>query len=113
MNSSKKGNKALDYRVGIGDIKLGGRVLNDDELGERGFAAGDQEPESRQGLLSPSVAKANLDHAVLWANTLHPLPPVQTDKETEQAKESTGISSLDELTDLLESVTADFEKTKT
>jgi hypothetical protein len=98
----------LEYRVGIGDVKLGGRVLNDDELDELGLINGVPEPEARQGLLSPSICKANLDEAQIWAEvdgTNH----VETD--TQQAEgpiQATGIASLDELTDLLESVTAEL-----
>jgi hypothetical protein len=104
----REGNKALEYRVGIGDVKLGGRVLNDDELDELGLINGVPEPEARQGLLSPSICKANLDEAQIWAEvdgTNH----VETD--TQQAEgpiQATGIASLDELTDLLESVTAEL-----
>lgn len=59
----RDGNKALDYRVGIGDVKLGGRVLNDEELDERGFQNGDDEIEARQGLLSPTLVKSELNEA--------------------------------------------------
>lgn len=99
----REGNKALDYRVGIGDVKLGGRVLNDDELDERGLVNGADELESRQGLLSPSVAKANIDLEQLWNHESTTPPP-----SMETVRESTGIASLDELTDLLESVTAEL-----
>lgn len=63
----RDGNKALDYRVGIGDVKLGGRVLNDEELDERGFHNGDEEVEARQGLLSPTLAKSEMSEAQTWA----------------------------------------------
>lgn len=63
----RDGNKALDYRVGIGDVKLGGRVLNDEELDERGFQNGDDEIEARQGLLSPTLAKSELSEVQTWA----------------------------------------------
>ncbi|KAK5049409.1 hypothetical protein LTR84_004338 [Exophiala bonariae] len=63
----RDGNKALDYRVGIGDVKLGGRVLNDEELDERGFQNGDDEVQARQGLLSPTLAKSELSEAQTWA----------------------------------------------
>jgi hypothetical protein len=56
----REGNKALNYRVGIGDVKLGGRVLNDEELDERGLHDGMDELQSRQGLLSPSLAKVDV-----------------------------------------------------
>ncbi|KAK5022731.1 hypothetical protein LTS07_009708 [Exophiala sideris] len=64
----REGNKALEYRVGIGDVQIGGRVLNDDELDERGFVAGSEEPESRQGLLSPGLGKAKLTETQLWTD---------------------------------------------
>lgn len=86
----REGNKALVYRVGIGDIKLGGRVLNDDEVDQRGFASASEEPEARQGLLSPSLAKANMNDLQHWASPI--------------AREPTGIASLEELTAALESV---------
>ncbi|KIW72472.1 hypothetical protein PV04_00662 [Phialophora macrospora] len=105
----REGNKALDYRVGIGDVNLGGRVLNDDELDERGLARGIEEMEARQGLLSPSVAKANLDHAQLWAAeklpSMSPPPPMAP----EPTSDAMGIASLDELTDLLESVNMELQ----
>jgi hypothetical protein len=66
--------------------------LNDEELGERGFVGAIEEPEARQGLLSPSLAKSNLNDLQLWA------PP------TETATESTGLTSLEELTAVLESI---------
>ena len=103
----KEGNKALEYRVGIGDVKIGGRVLNDDELDERGLVDGADESQARQGLLSPSVAKANLDQAQLWADALP--PQLAVDTQTGTTRESTGIASLDELSSLLDSVTAGLE----
>ncbi|EXJ64968.1 hypothetical protein A1O7_01307 [Cladophialophora yegresii CBS 114405] len=101
----REGNKALEYRVGIGDVKLGGRVLSDDELDERGLASGVEEVEARQGLLSPSVAKANLDHAQLWAVEQLPLP---SSGAPEHAKDAMAVASLGELTDLLESVNTEL-----
>ncbi|OAP62154.1 hypothetical protein AYL99_04357 [Fonsecaea erecta] len=98
----REGNKALDYRVGIGDVKLGGRVLNDDELDERGLVNGAEEQEARQGLLSPSVTKANLDEAQLWG--VGPPPAII-------ASEVTAMPSLDELSDILDSVSAQLEET--
>ncbi|KIW98816.1 uncharacterized protein Z519_00479 [Cladophialophora bantiana CBS 173.52] len=98
----RDGNKALDYRVGIGDVKLGGRVLNDDELDERGLANGVEEQEARQGLLSPSITKANLDEAQLWG--AGPAPTII-------ASEVIGMPSLDELSDILDSVSMQLEET--
>ncbi|KIW17646.1 hypothetical protein PV08_04841 [Exophiala spinifera] len=89
----RAGNKALDYRVGIGDVKLGGRVLNDEELDERGFATGSEEPEARQGLLSPGLAKAKLEETPF--RTDEALPTLGTAQS--------GIASLEEVTALLES----------
>jgi hypothetical protein len=105
----REGNKALDYRVGIGDVKLGGRVLNDDELDERGLVSGVEEMEARQGLLSPSVAKANLDHAQLWAAEQLPPPSPPPPMAPEPTADAMGITSLDELTDLLDSVNAELQ----
>ncbi|KIX93839.1 uncharacterized protein Z520_10464 [Fonsecaea multimorphosa CBS 102226] len=99
----REGNKALDYRVGIGDVKLGGRVLNDDELDERGLVNGVEEQEARQGLLSPSITKANLDEAQLWE--AESPPPTIT------ASEVTAMPSLDELSDILNSVSAQLGET--
>ena len=96
----REGNKALNYKVGIGDIKLGGRVLNDDELDERGLVNEKEEPQARQGLLSPSIAKANMGEAQLWH--------VDQPPPTEIAKELTGFTSLDELTDILESFSVEL-----
>ncbi|KIW30142.1 uncharacterized protein PV07_05911 [Cladophialophora immunda] len=97
----KEGNKALDYRVGIGDVKLGGRVLNDDELDEMGLVNGVEEQEARQGLLSPSITKANLDEAQLWG--ARPPPTII-------ASDVTAMPSLDELSDILDSVSAQLEE---
>lgn len=89
----RAGNKALDYRVGIGDVKLGGRVLNDEDLDERGFATGSEEPEARQGLLSPGLAKAKLEETPFRIDD--PPPALFTAQS--------GIASLEEVTALLES----------
>lgn len=59
----KAGNKALEYRVGIGDVKLGGRVL-DREDPESGTS--EAEPEQRRALLSPTVTLSQLEEATLW-----------------------------------------------
>jgi hypothetical protein len=57
----RDGNKALEYKVGIGDIQLGGRVLNrEDEPHDI-----EDKPE-RKGLLSPSVTLSQLEEAALW-----------------------------------------------
>lgn len=103
----RDGNKALNYRVGIGDVQLGGRVLNDDELDERGLAEGMEEPGARQGLLSPSLAKAASNDPHLWVSS-PPTIAIATGVET--TTESTGLASLDELTSLLESFATDLEK---
>lgn len=94
----REGNKALDYRVGIGDVKIGGRVLNDEELDEGG---------ARQGLLSPSIGKASLKASPWDAAASVPMGTEEAAKEKE--KGSSGIiDSLDELTDLLDSVSAEL-----
>ncbi|RMZ77107.1 hypothetical protein DV737_g4523, partial [Chaetothyriales sp. CBS 132003] len=54
----REANKAIDYRVGIGDVNLGGRVLSTDELESPSAEA---EPEAHcscprsQGLLGPGI----------------------------------------------------------
>ncbi|KAI1614364.1 hypothetical protein EDD36DRAFT_224779 [Exophiala viscosa] len=82
----REGNKALEYRVGIGDVQIGGRVLNDDELDERGFVAGSEEPESRKGLLSPGLGKAKLTETQLWTD----IPTAEPTNNRDS-----GISSLE------------------
>jgi hypothetical protein len=64
----REGNKALEYRVGIGDVKLGGRVLNTEELDEKALDDG-HERAQRQGLLSPSMTTTELTGADLWASS--------------------------------------------
>ncbi|KAK5460838.1 hypothetical protein LTS15_002901 [Exophiala xenobiotica] len=91
----REANKALDYRVGIGDVKIGGRVLNDEELDERGFVAGTEETEARQGLLSPGLARAKLDETPFWTEKTENLPPPRSTQP--------GLASLEEVTALLES----------
>jgi len=83
----RDGNKALDYRVGIGDVSLGGRVLNHDELDDRALETGAEERENRQGLLSPGLTKSALQEILLWAH--------QPGTE--------GVQSLDGLADLHDS----------
>jgi ElaB/YqjD/DUF883 family membrane-anchored ribosome-binding protein len=64
----REGNKALEYKVGIGDVKLGGRVLNLEELNHKHVDennSDDERPE-RRGLLSPSVTLTQLEEATLW-----------------------------------------------
>ncbi|KIX00235.1 uncharacterized protein Z518_10374 [Rhinocladiella mackenziei CBS 650.93] len=85
----REGTKALDYRVGIGDVKLGGRVLNDDELDERGFVNGTGEPEAGQGLLSPSLAKSKLDEAQIWGG-----PQPWAEREANAVALPAGITNL-------------------
>lgn len=73
----RDGNKALQYRVGIGDVRLGGRVLSfDEELdglerrggsGRRSGSEDEGEEEvQRRGLLSPSVTLRQLKEATGW-----------------------------------------------
>ncbi|EXJ96032.1 hypothetical protein A1O1_01158 [Capronia coronata CBS 617.96] len=87
----RDGNRALDYKVGIGDVKLGGRVLHDEELDERGFEHGAGEQGGRQGLLSPGLAKANLDMAQDLVDPIG-LP----------TSESKGLALLQEITDKMD-----------
>lgn len=61
----KEGKKALDYKVGIGDVKLGGRVLNNDDYETDTDIRGD-EARSRKGLLSPSLTMTELHEATSW-----------------------------------------------
>lgn len=61
----RDGTKALEYKVGIGDIKVGGRVLTNDEIeadddGDRG--------EERKGLLSPSIEIGDWLEGGLWVS---------------------------------------------
>ena len=58
----RDGNKALEYKVGIGDVKLGGRVLTHEEESE----SSEEESQQRRGLLSPSVTLSQLEEATLW-----------------------------------------------
>ncbi|KAL2427292.1 hypothetical protein ABEF95_011219 [Exophiala dermatitidis] len=92
----RDGNKALDYRVGIGDVKLGGRVLHDEELDERGFDSAAPEQEGAKGLLSPALTTAKLDDVV------HPWP----DHAITSGTESSALALLQEITDRLEPDTA-------
>ena len=65
----RDGNKAIEYRVGIGDVKLGGRVLSNEDLDHRSSAQDEGEEEEwpqSQGLLSPSIT-SNMTEANLWA----------------------------------------------
>ncbi|KAL2403331.1 hypothetical protein ABEF93_008535 [Exophiala dermatitidis] len=93
----RDGNKALDYRVGIGDVELGGRVLHDDELDERGFDTGNPEQEGAKALLSPALATSKHDDVV------HPWP---ADHAITSATESSALALLQEITDRLETDTA-------
>lgn len=92
----RDGNKALEYRVGIGDVKLGGRVLNDEELDERGLDQGTEEIEPRRGLLSPSLAQSRLNEIQTW------------DVDGLRTQSSGGFSELEELTHILDSATTDI-----
>ena len=65
----RDGNKALQYRVGIGDVKLGGRVLTQDEFDEDHPENALEEPPRRQGLLSPSLASATMTDASYWSSS--------------------------------------------
>ncbi|EXJ79238.1 hypothetical protein A1O3_08739 [Capronia epimyces CBS 606.96] len=94
----RDGNRALDYKVGIGDVKLGGRVLHDEELDERGFDNGTEEPGERKGLLSPGLTKAKLDEAQLW---------VDHTSAAASKSEFTALTLLQEITEALESDVAD------
>ena len=62
----REGSKALEYRVGIGDIRLGGKVLNDEESHEKACDSSGKEVEQRRGLLSPTVTMSQLEEATLW-----------------------------------------------
>lgn len=62
----KSGHRALDYKVGIGDVTLGGRVLSPDELDDKQMTFGVEESTSRQGLLSPALTTADIQEKQLW-----------------------------------------------
>ena len=61
----KDGNKALEYRVGIGDIQLGGRVLDREEIDHNQSDDTAEGMEQRRGLLSPTVTLSQLEEATL------------------------------------------------
>ena len=72
----KEGTKALAYRVGIGDVKLGGRVLSHDDHDHEREEVLDEmisERAPRQGLLSPIISKSNLEEATMWLTGLKSL----------------------------------------
>jgi hypothetical protein len=64
----RDGTKALEYRVGIGDVQVGGRVLRgDEEGGEEGSEGVDAgEAGARKGLLSPGVELGDWLEGGLW-----------------------------------------------
>ena len=62
----KDGNKALEYRVGIGDVPLGGKVLTREEAREKESDTSGEETEQRRGLLSPIISMSQLEEATLW-----------------------------------------------
>ena len=92
----RDGNKALEYRVGIGDVKLGGRVLNDEELDERGLDQGTDEIEFGRGLLSPSLAQSRLNEVQTW------------DGDGLRTNSSSAFSELEELTNILDSAATEI-----
>lgn len=75
----KDGNKALAYRVEETEVQLGGRVLthdDDEALSEVDFdqyREGMAKAEARQGLLSPSITRTELEEAAMWVNGLQSL----------------------------------------
>ena len=62
----RDGNRAIEYHVGIGEIKLGGRVLSSDGVTHRALDGAVDEPPQRQGLLSPSIKSSAMTEADLW-----------------------------------------------
>ncbi len=70
----KEGNRALEYKVKVSDVQLGGRVLNSEDVGEGEEEYGNKElveqAQPRRGLLSPSATMNMLDEAALWANAM-------------------------------------------
>jgi ElaB/YqjD/DUF883 family membrane-anchored ribosome-binding protein len=60
------GNKALEYTVGIGDVKLGGRVLNHEEIDEKQSDSSEEVSPQRKGLLSPASTLSQLEEGTLW-----------------------------------------------
>jgi hypothetical protein len=68
----RDGTKALEYRVGIGDVKVGGRVLRTDEEGEVGDSEDADVADAgvaRKGLLSPGVELGDWLEGGLWVSS--------------------------------------------
>lgn len=61
----RDGTKALDYRVAIADVQIGGRVLNNDEDDHHEDIARE---EGRKGLLSPGVEIGDWLEGGLWVS---------------------------------------------
>lgn len=61
----RDGTKALDYKVGIGDVHIGGRVLGNDESDNHDDTSRD---EGRKGLLSPGIEIGNWLEGGLWVS---------------------------------------------
>jgi len=101
----KDGQKALAYQVEGREAKVGGRVLNPDDdeaLSEVDFNEYREElskSESRQGLLSPSITRTELEEAAMWVNglqsldgqneTVHGIERILPEKTTRESPSST------------------------
>ena len=75
----KDGQKALAYQVEEKEVKVGGRVLNPDDDEAHSVVEPNEyrdettDPDSRQGLLSPSITRNELEEAAMWINGLQSL----------------------------------------
>ncbi|KAK5093566.1 hypothetical protein LTR70_004625 [Exophiala xenobiotica] len=101
----KDGQKALAYQVEGRGVKVGGRVLNPDddealsEVDCNDFREGLLKSESRQGLLSPSITRTELEEAAMWVNglqsldgqneTVHGIERILPEKTTRESPSST------------------------
>jgi hypothetical protein len=87
----KTGNKALEYRVGIGDLKLGGRVLSHDEEDDVIQISPpdlDNVPvREEQSLRSPNLDKSSLESAHLWVDN----SPLHLEGIIESSSPKTGL----------------------
>ena len=84
----KEGNKALDYHVKVGDVALGGRVLERDD---------DSEDERRMGLVSPSRIIGAMEADRLWKDARDEgMSPVLDSREMRASPEFDG-EAFDEL----------------
>ncbi|ETN38237.1 uncharacterized protein HMPREF1541_06268 [Cyphellophora europaea CBS 101466] len=105
----RDGTKALEYRVNIGDVRIGGRVLTNDET----EVNNDEGDEARKGLLSPGVEIGDWLQGGLWVSQ-NPLSrdsailedttgsPSQNQSPSHDTGQSQSMPALDELDRLLQ-----------